>query len=574
MKINSVLIDGYKCFECGEFLGFEEIKRLNIIIGKNNTGKSSLIDLLTIITDSMRFHNVSKEFNEIIVGCEIDEDIIKEVYLDSHYSQIDGGQKISDLGYAQTFVGKTLYTKIIQDSSYSQGRITGKFAVELADEDFPASAELFWSRLSAKQVSKLSEFQVVRLGAERNIVPEKEKNDNIKFSELKETGVNATNIIHKFINHNELDSKLVEKELLSSLNDILHPDTFFTDIVVQQIQVGQLATDLYWEIYLEEKEKGRIALSKSGSGLKTIILVLIEFLLMPVIKNKDTEKLIFALEEIENNIHPALQKSLFRFIDTWSRENNTTVFLTTHSHIPINMFSGSDDAQIIHVRKQEGKIIPKRTLNFQDSSDILFDLDVKASDILQSNGIIWVEGPSDKIYINKWIDLYSDGVLKEGLHYQVVYYGGKLLSHYSYDESFSQEDFINLLLTNRNCAILMDSDMKSEGETVGDTKQRIIEEFERNDAFAWVTEGREIENYIPVSVLRELHPNTLPFGLYQDIKDYLNEIEEGLGKKFEKNKGPFARRIIPKLTKENLDETLNIKENVNKLIEQIQKWNG
>ena len=36
-----------------------------------------------------------------------------------------------------------------------------------------------------------------------------------------------------------------------------------------------------------------------------------------------------------------------------------------------------------------------------DNYDVLDDLGAKASDIFQSNGIIWVEGPSDRIYIKK-----------------------------------------------------------------------------------------------------------------------------------------------------------------------------
>ena len=39
----------------------------------------------------------------------------------------------------------------------------------------------------------------------------------------------------------------------------------------------------------------------------------------------------------------------------------------------------------------------------EELRDVLVDdLGIKASDILQSNGIIWVEGPSDRIYINKF----------------------------------------------------------------------------------------------------------------------------------------------------------------------------
>lgn len=53
----------------------------------------------------------------------------------------------------------------------------------------------------------------------------------------------------------------------------------------------------------------------------------------------------------------------------------------------------------------------------------------KASDILQANRVIWVKGLSDRIYINKCINLWSNGTLKEGKDYQCVFYGGRSLSH-------------------------------------------------------------------------------------------------------------------------------------------------
>ena len=32
--------------------------------------------------------------------------------------------------------------------------------------------------------------------------------------------------------------------------------------------------------------------------------------------------------------------------------------------------------------------------------------------------LIWVEGPSDRIYINRWIELFSEGKLEEGRDHQ------------------------------------------------------------------------------------------------------------------------------------------------------------
>ena len=70
--------------------------------------------------------------------------------------------------------------------------------------------------------------------------------------------------------------------MLKDLNEIFLTDAEFTEIVCQQLE-----SDV-WEIYLEEKTKGRIPLSQSGSGLRTIIVVLI----YPEFPEKCNEELI------------------------------------------------------------------------------------------------------------------------------------------------------------------------------------------------------------------------------------------------------------------------------------------
>lgn len=45
IELKPIFFKGYRCFK-NDFAGFEKFKRLNIIIGRNNTGKSSLLDLL------------------------------------------------------------------------------------------------------------------------------------------------------------------------------------------------------------------------------------------------------------------------------------------------------------------------------------------------------------------------------------------------------------------------------------------------------------------------------------------------------------------------------------------------
>jgi AAA15 family ATPase/GTPase len=178
----------------------------------------------------------------------------------------------------------------------------------------------------------------LRLSAERDIKPESDS-----ANKLRSNGDGATNIIQKFLNKADYESNLVENQLLDYLNIIMEPDASFDRVLVQQYVNDK------WEVFLEEKEKGKISLSDSGSGLKTIILILSFILLIPEFENKVLDSYIFAFEELENNLHPALQRRLFKFLSDFVIENNINAFITTHSNVPIDMFNINKDAQIYHV---------------------------------------------------------------------------------------------------------------------------------------------------------------------------------------------------------------------------------
>src|SRR5262249_52750116 len=152
---------------------------------------------------------------------------------------------------------------------------------------------------------------------------------------------------------------------------------------------------------------------------------------------------------------------------------------------------------------------------------ILDDLDIRASDILQSNGIIWVEGPSDRIFFNKWIELWSDNKFREGAHYQCLIYGGKLLKHLRGDDPEAEAEAVSVLRLNRNATIVIDSDRASETDGLNATKQRILAEFAKSNLLAWVTAGREVENYIPTALLTSEGFSIAP-GPFEDV---VGEIE-------------------------------------------------
>lgn len=402
--------------------------------------------------------------------------------------------------------------------------------------------ERYENQLASEMPNPLAGREFRCIFAERNIVPE------IDTSALDVGGDSSgvTNIIQNFINKASLPSSIVEETLLEQLNQIFFPDAKFTDIVCQQLEDGK------WEIYLEEQHKGRIPLSQSGSGIKTVMIITVHLLLVPEVLGKQLNKFIFGCEELENNLHPALLRRLLSYLFNCAKSDGTLFFLTTHSNIAIDVFSRNEDAQIIHVTHDGEKAGCQTVRTYVDNCGVLDDLDVRASDLLQSNCIIWIEGPSDRIYITRWIELFTGGELIEGFHYQCVFYGGRLLAHLSSDNPSEVSGGIALLRVNRNCCVIMDSDKRAAQTRINNTKRRIESEINKIGGFSWITKGREIENYIAASAISShFGIEAGQVGQYEEFASYLDDLQPEAGRFFLRQKPLFAEKVVPHLTSES-----------------------
>lgn len=562
-----IKIANYKCFI--EPIGFNEIKPINVVIGKNNIGKSSLIDMIEFNYNLDMYCKECKKNNnlKLIINkqlCENDFGGFQKGYFSSWNSHTV--PRLDDHDYAlKNLVGKNYcYSyRVMPKTSYgtTSNEVINSYISndDFKDLDSSQSGQIMRGIKVNPKITK-------RIFAERNISPERDSN----IIEVDGHGNGACNIINKFINKDNLDSSKVQVELLSKLNEIIDDDYKFTNIVVQTIEDKD---NLVWEIFLDEENKGRIALSQSGSGLKTIILLLIFTILIPAYEKKDLKDYIFILEELENNLHPSLQRNIIKYIEGLT-ESGATFFITTHSNIFIDSYSNSDNVNLYHLFKTDNKMNLVKVEHFLDRNSILNDVGFKASDILQANGVIWVEGPSDRIYINKWINLWSNGTLKEGKDYQCVFYGGRLLSHLTISDTEINE-LINLLKVNRNSIILIDSDKKNDHSRINNTKSRIKKECEDNNIICWITNGREIENYLSIDIIKEslnLDSDIL-FNKFDDIKDALNLLEENLGNKFELDKVKYAKIFTENMNIDNCKSILDLDSNMRKTIKTISDWN-
>ncbi|MBL7705626.1 MAG: AAA family ATPase [Taibaiella sp.] len=550
-----LIVKNYKCFdEDGVELG--PFKDVNVIIGKNNSGKSSIIDVVKYLMDknaeflsSMHKGN-SPEINSFF-------EITKEA-IDSY---IDNSNLLEAQGQVYYYHLKQLIGNSVQCNEMGAHRSLLKSTIKELEEHAYEILKMFVQSHKSMFFGK----KFIHISAERDVQPEASKDDLSVFK----NGDGVTNFIQKIINDRDYDSSIVETLLLEELNKITNPDMVFNRILVQ------VNKEELWEIFLEDELNIRVPLSKMGSGIKTILLVIILVKIQPYIVKGHYKDFVFCLEELENNLHPSQQRRLYKYLYEFSKTNGAKFFITTHSNIVIDLYSRYENAQIMHVYKESGTSKVKTISDPKSITTILDDLAVKASDILQSNAVIWVEGPSDRTYIKHWIGLVDPDLI-EGYHYSIMFYGGRLLSNLSLDYDNLENDLISLIRLNRNSFVVMDRDGSSAEKGINATKQRIVEEL--GDSRVWVTHGREIENYLSDDTLTKWLKTgynlqeALVLEDDQKVEDAIQSKMEKAGPKYAMGKAKFAKEIIEHITLDNFGKH-DLRPKIDLIINMIRECN-
>lgn len=265
-----------------------------------------------------------------------------------------------------------------------------------------------------------------------------------------------------------------------------------------------------------------------------------------------------------------LQRRLVRYLE---EQTDNQYFIATHSA----SFIDTPGAAIFHVTNRDGQTQVEAAVTPGTRFDICHDLGYLASDLLQANAVIWVEGPSDRIYVRHWIATLAPE-LREGIEYSILFYGGRLLNHLSADDPELAEQDVQALIAvrriNRSLAVIIDSDRRGPDSGINETKRRIVAELEREPGIAWVTAGREIENYVNpdtlTAALREVYPARFSARIKRGQFDAVLPFRD-LDRKLvtEVDKVKVAHAVCRTEPKEDLS-VLDLRERVQSLVDMIR----
>ena len=401
MVLKEVIFNNFKSFKNQKVI----INNINIIIGKNNAGKSNLLEGLDL------FFNFKKKRS--------DRDL--DIFLYKNKSN-----KSTKLKFSIECLFKLNSKKIdIKPSN----RVTQFFPINTKNEiriRFVHNKTKGYNRsfyevynYSSNAFVSLSTIEFLKLFKNLDFlyIPAFRDFNNTKITEdvfekiFDKTSVVRKNRIVKSLDDlkDEINKNIIEefKETFNSLIDFdffgrLSFDLRFNEdnkILIQNI----LKT--YKPLLTDGVQTG---VDEKGSGLQSFIIIW----LYNYLATLSDKNLILAIEEPESHLHPTSQKNLMKGIAKIFKSQKNQIILSTHSPFLVDSANFTDVIYVRSANDGDGKVSEIRQIksNSLNSDDINFferNLSIEKKDIFFGDHVVLVEAVPDKLVFEYFLKLYN-----------------------------------------------------------------------------------------------------------------------------------------------------------------------
>lgn len=448
MYISKLIINNFRIFEEKE-IEFNE--KMNVIIGPNNSGKSTLLTALRILFDKQKRGRLSvDDFNKNINLEEVSSTAPK-IKITAVFSQSSDEKEFS----VEMIPIATWLTEI---SDNYEARLTYEFFLpEKYESEYREKFEKYnitdnldyWNFLEKEFIKKyvyklyggneeyknvaewddLSKFDFQFLSAIRDVekdlstgkktllkeVLEFFTDFDIKNNPNWEKNKKTEKIREKskeFIEQSDKLFKMLDDRLKSGKYEILRyiRETGASIDDIKPDFIGKITEkEFYSHMFLIVDDENNIKLPVELNGLGYNNLLYISLILAKIQKDSDIEYLgdnaksysILSIEEPEAHLHPNMQYKFLKFLKNNQEENVNQIFITSHSP---NITSAVELDHLIVLDKQDKKIdifYPYKAFNDDVDSKKYIErfLDVTKSDMFFAKKLIFVEGLAEQLLI-------------------------------------------------------------------------------------------------------------------------------------------------------------------------------
>ncbi len=389
MKLYQLRLKNYK--------GFKEEQILNLpgsryaLIGRNNSGKSSIINAINLILGSKdpRYLTLDETYYN-----DIDDELLIEITLVTNDLN-----EIWDL--PTTKKNKGIFT-----GEFKKDPMTANITLTINQKLDGSISDKFLIRIGGYPVHQ--EVADLRNSLAKNVIamPNRNSKEDLSASKWTSYGMLMKSILESSPRYNELKTHLeqlnglIEEMLNAEKMQILNSSkiiTFIEDIKFQltkENKPSELLRNL--ELFVKENNK-YFHISDTGTGTQsTLIIAILELAL----KHKAAKSKLLCIEEPELFIHPQGVRFLSQLINRIITETDCQILVSSHSPIFI---SGLDPRSIVRIENTDnGSVIHQLKGDFVDvDNKIKRSLNSENAEMFFSSKVVLVEGETEKILFNQ-----------------------------------------------------------------------------------------------------------------------------------------------------------------------------
>lgn len=419
-----------------------------------------------------------------------------------------------------------------------------------------------WNRLITKAKKRINEH----LG--KTSINQQSVDINFLPLEFKKIAENLKMFIPNLwvVNKQEIKSQFIDdswKKYFTNPDDsdLVFKDNF-AEILKTDTQIGE-KRGVIESIY--QRTQNSFELSRNGLGYNNLIYIATVIGdLFERVESGIENYIALLIEEPEAHLHPQLQNLLFDYFKAME-EKSIQVFVTSHSPT-ITAKTNIYSITVLNNLNNSIKMTLLRniSLTLDEKQYLSRFLDVTKSQLFFAKGIILVEGISEALLLPIFADIMGQvfNLNRKGI--EVVNIGG--IAFNSFAKLFNSDDF-NLRL-NINCSIITDNDADSNGrisQRAQNTKNLEggkLKVFLANNTFEYELYCEQNKNIL-INTYKELHER-FNINTTGNIDDEAKIFTEYI--KNNEDKAIFAQILAEKIKSDNI----NFK--IPKYIQKAIKW--